>query len=98
MSVRTRAAFAGVFLALGVAPAAEAAHSTLKHQKGKNEGEKTSKELRKEITAQRMFKHTQALQLIADENGGNRASGFQGYGGSMQYILTRLRDAGYNPV
>jgi Zn-dependent M28 family amino/carboxypeptidase len=86
-----RAAFVGAILALGVAPAVATAHP-------KNEGERTSKELRREITAQRMFKHTQALQLIADENGGNRASGFQGYGGSLQYVLTRLRDAGYHPV
>ena len=34
-----------------------------------------------------MFKH-QAFQMIADENGGNRASGFQGYGASVQYVLT----------
>jgi Zn-dependent M28 family amino/carboxypeptidase len=91
-----RAAIVGVLFALVLVPAAEARHSTLKHQK--NEGEKTSKELRKAITAKRMNKHTQALQLIADENGGNRASGFQGYGGSLQYVLTRLRDAGYSPT
>jgi Zn-dependent M28 family amino/carboxypeptidase len=89
-----RAAIAGVLFALVLVPAADARHQ--KHQK--NEGEKTSKELRREITAQRMNRHTQALQLIADENGGNRASGFQGYGGSLQYVLTRLRDAGYNPT
>jgi Zn-dependent M28 family amino/carboxypeptidase len=35
--------------------------------------------------------------MIADENGGNRASGFQGYGASVQYVLTKLRDAGYTP-
>jgi Zn-dependent M28 family amino/carboxypeptidase len=36
--------------------------------------------------------------MIADENGGNRASGFQGYGASVQYVLTKLRDAGYRPT
>ena len=97
MSVRMRAALAGATLALVVAPAAEAAKSSSKGHKS-DDGAKTSKTLRKEITAQRMFKHTQALQLIADENGGNRASGFQGYGGSLQYVLTKLRDAGYNPT
>ena len=45
-----------------------------------------------------MLKHAQAFQLIADENGGNRASGFQGYGASVQYVLTKLRDAGYSPT
>jgi Zn-dependent M28 family amino/carboxypeptidase len=94
MSVRTRAALAGAILALGVAPAAEARHD----HKGKYEGEKTSKELRKEITAQRMLKLAMAFQMISDENGGNRASGFQGYGASVQYVLTKLRDAGYTPT
>jgi Zn-dependent M28 family amino/carboxypeptidase len=91
-----RAALVGAILALGVAPTAAAAHP--KHHHGKNEAAKTSKELRKQITAQRMFKHAQAFQMIADENGGNRASGFQGYGASVQYVLTKLRDAGYNPT
>ena len=45
-----------------------------------------------------MNRHLQALQMIADENGGNRASGFQGYGASVQYVLTKLRDAGYHPT
>ena len=45
-----------------------------------------------------MFKHLQALQRIADDNGGNRASGFQGYGGSVEYVVTQLRAAGYNPT
>ena len=94
-----RAALAGAILALGVAPAGAAAHpSKHHHHKGKNEAERTSKELRKEITAKRMFKHAQAFQMIADENGGNRASGFQGYGASVQYVLTKLRDAGYRPT
>ncbi len=94
MSVRTRAALGGAILAIGIAPAAEAKHD----HHGKNEGEKTSRELRKEITSQRMLKHAQAFQMISDENGGNRASGFQGYGASVQYVITKLRDAGYNPT
>ena len=99
MSVRMRAALAGAILALGAAPAVAAAHpSKHHHHHGKSEAEKTSKELRKEITAKRMFEHTRALQFIADENGGNRASGFQGYGASVQYVLTELRDAGYRPT
>ena len=99
MSVRIRAALAGAVLAFGVGAVAEAAPRTGKgHPHGKDPGEKTSKELRKEITAQRMLAHAKAFQMIADENGGNRASGFQGYGASVQYVLTKLRDAGYNPT
>jgi Zn-dependent M28 family amino/carboxypeptidase len=99
MSVRTRAALGGAVLALVVAPATAAAHGKHHHHhKHKSEAEKTSKELRKEITSKRMLKHAEAFQMIADENGGNRASGFQGYGASVQYVLTKLRDAGYRPT
>jgi Zn-dependent M28 family amino/carboxypeptidase len=45
-----------------------------------------------------MLEHLKALQRIADDNGGNRASGFQGYGGSVEYVVTQLRAAGYSPT
>ena len=92
-----RAALGGAILALGIAPAAEATNGH-HHHKHKSDAAKTSKELRKDITAGGMWKHADALQMIADENGGNRASGFQGYGASVQYVLTKLRDAGYHPT
>ena len=98
MSLRIRAVAVGAVLAFCIAPAAEAAKSRAAKHGGHDEAAKTSKILRKEITAQRMKKHLSALQVISDENGGNRASGFQGYGASQQYILTKLRDAGYRPV
>jgi Zn-dependent M28 family amino/carboxypeptidase len=91
MSVRKRAAFAGAVLALCVAPAAEAA-------KKPTDGDNASKKLRKAVSAQGMFKHLQNFQRIADDNGGNRASGFQGYGGSVEYVTSQLRAAGYNPT
>jgi Zn-dependent M28 family amino/carboxypeptidase len=98
MSVRIRAALAGAIVALIVAPGTAGAHPSKHHHKHKSEAAKTSKELRKEITSRRMLKHAEAFQMIADENGGNRASGFQGYGASVQYVLTKLRDAGYRPT
>src|SRR5688500_17244061 len=98
MSVRMRAALGGAILALVVAPAAEATKGKHHSHKHKSDAEKTSKELRKEITSARMWEHAEAFQMIADENGGNRASGFQGYGASVQYVLTKLRDAGYRPT
>ena len=98
MSVRMRAVVVGAILAMGFAPAAEAAKSRAAKHGGHNEAAKKSKLLRKEITSQRMKRHLSALQVISDENGGNRASGFQGYGASQQYILTKLRDAGYRPT
>jgi PA domain len=107
MSVRMRAALVGAALTLGLAPVAEAgttaAASKTKAGKshkggGSSDARNTSRKLRSAITDDGMFKHLQALQMIADENGGNRASGFQGYGASVQYVLTKLRDAGYNPT
>lgn len=104
MSLRKCAIAIGAILALAVAPAgASAASTSAKAAKAKpgqptSDATSSSRKLRKAITAEGMFKHLQALQAIADDNGGNRASGFQGYGASVQYVLTQLRAAGYNPT
>lgn len=45
-----------------------------------------------------LMKHLQALQKIADEAGGNRASGTRGYEASARYVEEQLRAAGYEPV
>ena len=45
-----------------------------------------------------MVGHMQALQRIADANGGNRASGTSGYEESGRYVEEQLRAAGYEPV
>ena len=42
--------------------------------------------------------HLQALQRVADANGGNRASGTSGYEESARYVEEQLRAAGYSPV
>ncbi len=41
--------------------------------------------------------HQAALQAIADENDGNRFSGFPGYDASVEYVVQTLEDAGYDP-
>ena len=74
------------------------ARKAAKAKRAKADARNSSRKLRKAITSQRMFKHLQALDTIADEHGGNRASGFEGYGASVQYVLTKLRGAGYNPT
>ncbi|WP_202033074.1 M28 family metallopeptidase [Nocardioides sp. WS12] len=43
-------------------------------------------------------KHQAALQAVADANGGNRFSGLAGYDGSVDYVVSTLRAAGYTPV
>ena len=104
MSRVKRAALVGAILALALAPAGVTAKSNsatsakAKPATPTADAGNSSRKLRKAITSQRMFRHLQALQGIADDNGGNRASGFQGYGASVQYVLTQLRAAGYNPT
>jgi Zn-dependent M28 family amino/carboxypeptidase len=41
------------------------------------------------------FRHLQALQEIANANGGNRAAGTSGYDRSAEYVAERLKEAGY---
>ena len=41
--------------------------------------------------------HLDALQAIADENGGTRASGTPGFEASVDYVVERLEAAGYDP-
>lgn len=40
--------------------------------------------------------HLEALQRIAEENGGNRAAGTPGYARSVDYVAGVLRDAGFD--
>jgi Zn-dependent M28 family amino/carboxypeptidase len=47
------------------------------------------------VDADDAFEHLQALQDIADANGGIRASGTPGYDASADYVAELLEDAGY---
>ena len=51
-----------------------------------------------EFRGRGMEEHLRALQRIADDNDGNRASGTSGYEESARYVEERLRAAGYTPV
>ena len=51
-----------------------------------------------EFKGRGMEEHLEALQRIADDNDGNRASGTSGYEESARYVEERLRAAGYTPV
>lgn len=53
--------------------------------------------LKNSITAAGLRKHLDAFQDIANHNGGNRASGLEGYGATKSYVVNTLRAAGYNP-
>ena len=55
----------------------------------------TSK-LTKAVTVNGIMKHQRQFQTIANENGGNRASGLSGYDESASYVARQLRRAGYD--
>lgn len=56
------------------------------------------RKLTKAVTAEGVLDHLAALQDIADDNGGDRAVGRDGYAESVGYVVDQLRDAGYHPV
>ncbi len=76
-------AAAGLLTAAPAAPAAKDAQPAAK--------------LRKAITVDGMLRHERALQQIANLNGGNRAAGTAGYNASVDYVVSTLRNAGYDP-
>ena len=49
------------------------------------------------ITLEGVREHQKALQSIADANGGTRVSGSPGYDESVDYVVERLKKAGYTP-
>ena len=58
-------------------------------------GEPSVQQLAGEVSDAGALTHLQALQKIADENGGNRAAGTPGYDASVEYVVGVLRDAGF---
>lgn len=49
-----------------------------------------------EVSGQSARTHLEALQRIADANGGNRASGSAGYAASVDYVVGVLKQAGWD--
>jgi Zn-dependent M28 family amino/carboxypeptidase len=72
-----------VAAALAVAPAASAIDQI------------NTKNLRKGVTVDGMIDHERALQQIALANEGNRAATTPGYDASVQYVVSRLSQAGF---
>ncbi len=56
-----------------------------------------SKQFRQAVTPAGIGEHLDAFQAIADANGGTRASGTPGYAASRDYVVQKLRAAGYKP-
>jgi len=57
-----------------------------------------SAQLRAAVTAENITMHLKAFQSIADKNGGNRAAGTSGYQASVDYVVKKLKQAGYQPT
>ena len=79
-------------LASGMALATTALTSPASASNGNNN---TSKKLRAAVSAAGMSEHLEALQAIANANGGNRFSGLPGHDKSVEYAVGVFEDAGY---
>lgn len=60
-------------------------------------GHPAEQPLERSITKKGLIRHLQALQRISNESNGNRLTGTKGHQLTMDYILTTLRKAGYQP-
>lgn len=55
------------------------------------------KKITKAVTLEGVMNHLEALQDIADANGGDRAVGRPGFKASVDYVVSQLTAAGYTP-
>ena len=65
---------------------------------GADPNNNTARKLTKAVTLEGVLEHLEALQAIADANGGNRAAGLPGYAGVGGLRRRALRGAGYDPT
>jgi Zn-dependent M28 family amino/carboxypeptidase len=82
-------------LAGTVAVAAPAAAAPSAAQACERRTNDTVAELTDCVTLDGVMEHLEAFQAIAEDNGGNRASGTPGYDASVGYVEQRLKDAGW---
>jgi Zn-dependent M28 family amino/carboxypeptidase len=97
-SIPRRLAWGAVaVLAIGVLPAGETAAAP--SQRACNTRNNNSYDKLLEcVRLSRVRKHQEALQAIADANGGNRFSGLSGHDASVEYVVDQLTRAGYEPT
>ena len=98
MSQRSRrvvfGAIAILIATMAWAPAVGAAPPTEQICASRNNND--FKKLLECVTLEGVREHQAALQQIADDNGGTRASGTPGYEESVDYVVERMTAAGYN--
>ena len=94
-AIRAVALVAGAGLAFALAPGGPA--NAAPAQKGcDNRTNATVQALLECVRAGGAVEHLEALQAIADANGGTRAAGTQGYEDSVDYVVDTLRAAGWD--
>jgi Zn-dependent M28 family amino/carboxypeptidase len=91
MSSRVRAAAAVAAVALITTVAAAPAGAAPRNNN-------TVRSLTDAVTPDRLLGHLEALQAVADANGGDRAAGRPGYRASVDYVVEQLQGAGYAPT
>ena len=99
---RAWAAVAAAAVALSFAPAALAAPAALSFAPAAPSAcsarvNNTHAKMAECITLTGVREHQAALQEVADANHGTRVSGSPGYDASVDYVVQRLRAAGYTP-
>ena len=87
-----------LWLRLGAAAGGTALVLAASSPAGADPANNTSAKLRKAVTTDGVMEHLENLQGIADANGGTRASGTPGYAASRDYVVDRLKAAGYSPT
>ncbi|WP_081844730.1 M28 family metallopeptidase [Cellulomonas sp. URHE0023] len=93
--VWTGVAVAGLAAASALVPAASAVASPLS-QACERRINNTYDKLLRCVTVDGVLEHEQALQAIADANGGTRAAGTTGYTASVDYVVDTLKAAGWS--
>jgi len=87
-------------IVVGVAIAALVATGGCGRDKDEGESANTAaeyaKDLQSKVTIDATMAHLQALQDIADANGGTRVAGSPGYDASVEYVAKALRDKGFD--
>ncbi|WP_072690986.1 M20/M25/M40 family metallo-hydrolase [Rhodococcus marinonascens] len=81
-------------LAVGVAGALALAGCTTETQSGAPPVDASA--LAASVTEAGVMEHLEKLQMIADDNDGNRASGTSGYDASVDYVAQVLEDNGFD--
>jgi Zn-dependent M28 family amino/carboxypeptidase len=92
MSSRRRATIAAVIATVGLMAGAMTVPATAATSNN------NSRKLRDAVTVDAVMSHLNAFQGIADLAGGNRFAGLPGHDNSAQYVIRKLREAGYSPT